>query len=87
MTSKRRTYREEFKREAVHLWETTNKSAAAVEFEIGITSGLLNKWKARLKADGELAFSGRGPSPQDERRKLAALIISKAVSGSKPPCR
>lgn len=60
MTSKRRTYTEEFKRETVRLWEITDKSAATVEAELGITSGLLNKWKVRLKADGKLAFPGRG---------------------------
>jgi transposase-like protein len=47
MTTKRRTYTDEFKREAVRLWETTDKTAAAIEAELGITPGLLNKWRQR----------------------------------------
>ena len=72
MTSKRRTCTEEFKREAVRLWETTGKSAVAVETELGITHGLLNKWKARLKASGDLAFPGRGrvTAEQETIRRL-----------------
>jgi transposase len=80
MTRKRRTYTDEFKREAVRLWETTDKSAAAVEAELGITHGLLNKWKARLKADGEMAFPGRGrlTAEQEQIRQLEReLAIAK----------
>ena len=58
MTINRRTYTDEFKREAVRLWEMTDKSAAAVEAELGITAGLLNKWKRQLRANGEAAFPG-----------------------------
>ena len=60
MTTKRRTYTDEFKREAFHWWETTDKSAAVVASELGITPGLLNKWKTQLKVEGQLAFPGRG---------------------------
>lgn len=42
MTSKRRTYTDEFKREALQLWETSGRSAATIEDELGITAGLLN---------------------------------------------
>ncbi len=91
MTTKRRTYTDEFKREAVRLWETTNKSAATVEADLGISHGLLNKWKARLKADGEMAFPGRGRlTPEEEKirqleRELAIAkqerdILKKAVA-------
>ncbi len=31
MTTKRRTYTDEFKREEVRLWENTDKTAAAIE--------------------------------------------------------
>ena len=78
------TYRKvktnEFKREAVRLWETTDKSAATVEAELGITPGLLNKWKAHLKADGEMAFPGRGRLTAEEekiRRLERELAIAK----------
>ena len=37
-----------------------------VERELGITPGLLTKWKQRLKADGEQAFPGKGRLKEDE---------------------
>ena len=60
MTRKKRTYTDEFKLDAINLWQTSDKSAAAVENELGITHGLLSKWKAQLKVEGEAAFPGRG---------------------------
>jgi transposase len=91
MTTKRRTYTDEFKREAVRLWETTDKTAAAIEAELGITPGLLNKWKQRLKANGDVTFPGRGRLTADEEkirqleRELAIArqerdILKKAVA-------
>ncbi len=60
MTTKKRTYAAEFKQEAVRLWETSGKSTMSIERELGITHGLLNKWKRKLKEEGEAAFPGRG---------------------------
>jgi transposase len=37
-----------------------------IERELGITPGLLAKWKVRLKADGEQAFPGKGRLKEDE---------------------
>lgn len=72
MTRKKRTYTDEFKRDAINLWQTSDKSAATVENELGITHGLLNKWKAQMKSQGEAAFPGRGKlTPEQEKiRKL-----------------
>jgi transposase InsO family protein len=58
--SKRRTYSREFKLEALRLWQTTEKSAREVEEDLGITRGLLYKWKRKFKAEGEKAFPGKG---------------------------
>lgn len=91
MTSKRRTYTDEFKREALQLWETSGRSAATVEDELGITTGLLNKWKRQQQRQGEDAFPGRGRlTPEAERirqleRELATVrqerdILKKAVA-------
>ena len=68
MTTKRRTYTDEFKREAVRLWGTTDKTAATIEAELGITPGLLKKWKQRLKANGDATFPGRGRLTADEEK-------------------
>lgn len=68
MSNERKTYTREFKVEAVRLWQTTDKSATEVEQDLGISHGLLYKWKAKLKADGDGAFSGQGRlSPEAER--------------------
>lgn len=87
----KRTYPAEFKQEAVRLYETTDKSIREIERELGITYGLLNKWKRQLKNEGQFAFPGRGHlSPEQEKirqleRKLAIAeqerdILKKAVA-------
>lgn len=68
----------------MHLWETTDKSATAVEAELRISYGLLNKWKARLKADGEMAFTGRGrltPEQEQIRQLERELAIARQERG------
>lgn len=68
MTRKKRTYTDEYKRDAINLWQTSDKSAATVENELGITHGLLTKWKAQMKIQGEAAFPGRGQmTPEQEK--------------------
>jgi transposase len=47
---KYRTYRQEFKLEALALLERHEKSAGQIERELGITRGMLLKWKARYQA-------------------------------------
>jgi transposase len=65
MASKR-TYPREFKLEAVALAKSSGQSISAIEGELGITPGLLAKWKARLKVDGEQAFPGKGRLKEDD---------------------
>ena len=47
---KYRSYPEAFKLEALALLEQDGKSAGQIERELGITPGLLLKWRARYKA-------------------------------------
>jgi transposase len=47
---KYRTYAEEFKLEALELLKRGEKSAGEIEGDLGITPGLLIKWKARYQA-------------------------------------
>jgi transposase len=47
---KYRTYPEEFKLEALELLKSSGKSAGQIERDLGITPGLLVKWKARYQA-------------------------------------
>ena len=50
---KYRSYPEAFKLEALALLEQDGKSAGQIERELGITPGLLVKWRARYQAVGK----------------------------------
>jgi transposase len=45
----KRVYEEAFKREALRLLETSGKAVAELERDLGITPGLLNKWRGRYQ--------------------------------------
>ena len=68
MTKTRRTYTREFKLEAVHLLETSGRSAAQLERELGIGSGCLSRWKREFAEEGENAFPGHGRLAPDQER-------------------
>ncbi len=46
---KNRTYTDEFKQEALRLLQTSGKSAQQLERELGITQGMLVKWRDRYQ--------------------------------------
>ena len=50
---KRRMYSDEFKRNALELAETTDKSDAQIERDLGMSSGLLCRWRARYSLSEE----------------------------------
>ena len=60
MTRIRRQYTSEFKLEAIRLYETSGKSVRQVEGDLGISAGLLNKWRAQQRHNGQQAFVGSG---------------------------
>ena len=72
MSSKRKIYPREFKQEAVQLAQTSDKSTIELEDDLGITRGLLNKWKRELKQGGRDAFRGQGrrTEAEEELRRL-----------------
>jgi transposase len=47
--NKYRTYTDEFKREAIELLKSSGKSAGQLERELGITTGMLLKWRNRYQ--------------------------------------
>ena len=49
---KYRKYTEAFKQEALALLKTSQKKAGQIERELGITPGLLSKWRVRYQAEG-----------------------------------
>lgn len=88
-----RTYTREFKLEALELLKTSGKSAAQVERELGITKGLLLKWRDRYQVKGEPGHKQLEASDLEAaqaeirklRRELAIVqqerdILKKAVS-------
>ena len=91
---KYRTYTKDFKLEALELLRRGDKSAGEIERELGITPGMLLKWKARYQiqedADRQIRL---GPSNLEEakaeiqrlRKELTAVeeereILKKALS-------
>lgn len=72
MAKVRRQYTREFKMEAVHLLETSGRSASELEEELGIGKSCLRRWKREFAQDGEDAFPGQGrlTPEQEELRRL-----------------
>jgi transposase len=68
MKKVRKHYTREFKLEALRLLETSGKSAAQIERDLGIGAGNLYRWKQEQNKDGEHAFPGHGRlTPEQER--------------------
>ena len=67
MKKTKRTYTSEFKLEAIRLSETSGKSDAQIERDLGISTGCLYRWKKKFAQDGKHAFPGRGRlTPEQE---------------------
>jgi transposase len=64
--ARKRTYTRSFKLQALELAKSGQKSINEIERDLGITPGLLHKWKARIKVDGQQAFPGKGRLKEDE---------------------
>jgi transposase len=68
MKKTRRNYTREFKLEAIRLLETSGKSAAQIERDLGIGAGCLWRWKQEFSANGEQAFPGQGRLTPEQGR-------------------
>lgn len=68
MKTKKRTYDREFKLEALRLLKTSGGGAAQIERDLGITPGLLSRWKHQVAANDEQAFPGRGRQTPDQEQ-------------------
>ena len=70
--TKRNYYTNEFKREAIRLLESDDKSASQVARELGVQRNQLYKWQAEVQTKGSKAFTGPGrkKSSDDELAKL-----------------
>jgi transposase len=91
MGEQRRVYPTELKRNALQMLKTSGKSTASVARDLGIDSGLLNRWKREEAQEDswKKAFPGQG-NPRDEelfnlQKEIADLretneILKKAVA-------
>jgi len=72
MTGDRKNYTREFKIEAVKLVTEEGYSSAQVARDLGITSGMLARWRQKLGEDSTNAFPGKGnlKEPEAEIRRL-----------------
>jgi transposase len=70
MATERRKYTKEFKLEAIRVWENGERSVTEVEVDLGITKGLLWKWRDELERQPkkEEAFPGNGRLTDTEAR-------------------
>jgi transposase len=70
MTRQRKKYSKEFKLETIRMYENGERSASEIERELGITNGLLGKWKQELNRQPkkEEAFPGNGRLTDTEAR-------------------
>jgi transposase len=70
MSAKRKRYSKQFKLEAIALYEDSERSMTSIEQELGITAGLLGKWREELLGSrtAEAAFPGNGRLPDDAAR-------------------
>lgn len=77
MSNKKRKYTEEFKAEALQLLRSTNRSAKSIEEELGITQGLLSKW--RRIDEYEKAGTGYQPEGESQEAKIKRLERENAI--------
>ncbi len=81
----------EFKIEAVRLASEPGNTQAGIERDLGISQGIISRWKRELFKDGEQAFPGTGRlKPDDdvvhrlkrenERLRRERDILKKAVA-------
>ena len=87
----RRKYTREFKEDVVAMLDSSGKSGREIEEDLGIGSGMIYRWRAQLRAEGDgiRAFPGNGKARDEElarlRRELAVVkeereILRKALA-------
>ena len=60
MKQPRKTYPKSFKLETIRLYESSEKSAAQIERDLELPSGVIHKWRYGLKREAGQAFVGKG---------------------------
>ena len=71
---KRRSYTEEFKKDAVELSINSDKTMNEIAEDLGINYGNLTRWRREYKQKGNLAFPGNGNQKlTPEQQKIKEL--------------
>ena len=81
----------EFKIEAVRLASEPGNTQAGIERDLGISQGIISRWKRELNKNGEHAFPGKGHlkpgddelrhlKRENERLRRERDILKKAVA-------
>lgn len=68
MSQTRKTYMREFKLETLRLADTSGKTVAAVERDLGLPKGAVHRWRKQLARDGAQAFPGHGRLREADER-------------------
>ena len=59
-------YDKEFKIEAIRLASEPGNTQTGIERDLGISPGIISRWKRELLNDGEHAFPGKGQLKPDD---------------------
>ena len=70
MSKPRKRYSQEFKREAVGLVKSSDKTVTKVASELGINAQMLSRWARQLDESGKKAFPGAGNARDEEVYRL-----------------
>jgi len=71
---KRRSYTEEFKKDAVELSFDSDKTIKEIAEDLGISYGNLTRWRREYKQKGDHAFPGNGKQKlTPEQQKIKEL--------------
>lgn len=76
MGNKKRKYTDEFKSEALQLLRSTGHPASMIEEELGITKGILSKWRR----NDEIEKAGTGYRPEGESQEAKIKRLEREVS-------
>lgn len=73
MTKTRRSYSEEFKREAVHLMETSGKPVAEIARDLGMNDNNLYRWRRVYGSDAPSTHNGSPASVSELEAEVKRL--------------
>ena len=77
MSKPRRRHTNEFKQEAIALWQSSEKSAAEIEKDLGLPNGILYQWQKAFKKKAEAEADGSAAEMAELKRLRQELALVK----------